>query len=210
MSIQPLSRDVVQEPTQMALDFTLIGSIGGASFIAAGLNALGSLLTLFSLLLFVGIGVVTVALIVLSLSLRHAAHRLPKACLLEDAVAQHKRETRRSYWVAGILGAPFWLAGILLTYFDHREFIVPMAGLFLGMGFLLAASSRYAKPYYLTGTAFALLSSVALLALVFGVTFSRVYTWTVIVGLGFLVIFWLTILYLLSVGRRLLSQERSS
>jgi hypothetical protein len=98
------------------------------------------------------------------------------------------------------------MASTLLGYLDHREFIVPTTGLVVGFGFLLAASLVHFRPYYLTGTALALLGSVALLALVFGVTFSGVYTWTVIVGLGYIMIFWLTILYWLSVGRCLLSQ----
>ena len=52
-----------------------------------------------------------------------------------------------------------------------------------------------------------LLSVVAVLALLLGVTLGDGYIWTVIVGLGFIVIFWLNALYLLYAGERKLHQE---
>jgi len=61
--------------------------------------------------------------------------------------------------------------------------------------------------YYLTGGAFTLLAVVAVLALLLGVTLGDPpYIWTAVVALGFTVICWLSALYLLYRGGRLLHQ----
>jgi len=69
MSSQPLSRSVVQELAESAFGLLIGGVTSWAYFTAEGLHALGSLFTVGSLLLFGVIGVVTVALIALSISL---------------------------------------------------------------------------------------------------------------------------------------------
>jgi len=212
MSSQPLSRSVVQGLAEGAFGL-MIGVTGCAFFTALGLHALGSLFTVGSPLLFGVIGVVTVALIALSISLRHAAHRLPPSSLSPEAAAQERRTSKHGNLVVGIEVAGILLVAYLLDTLHHGELIYPAIGLILGIGFLLLASLSpqiagrwWRRCNCLTGVALTLLASGAVLALVFGVTFSGAYIWTVIVGLGTIMIFWLNALYLLAVGRRLLSQ----
>jgi Na+-transporting methylmalonyl-CoA/oxaloacetate decarboxylase gamma subunit len=153
MSAQPVSREVVQGLATGALSFTVNGTAPGAFFAAIGLSALGSLLTLGSLLLFVGIGVVMAVLIALSLSLRRAAHQLPPASFPSEVTVQQKHETRRVYWVLGSIVAALLLQSTLLGSFDHREFIAPTTVFIVGMGFLLTASFGHIRSYYPLGIA---------------------------------------------------------
>ncbi len=127
----------------------------------------------------------------------------------------------RRYVVSSVAIAAMVLAGfLLLLIFPHGELdgelAIPGVGLIFGIDVLLLALLRCTNPYmsvrlhYLIGGAFTLLAGVAVLALLFGVTLSGAYIWTVIVGLGFIVIFWLTVLFWMSVGERLLRQGTAS
>ena len=223
MSSQTISRAVVEGPAKGALTLAVAGTAVWAFFAAFGLGNMGSLLTVGSLLLFVVIVVVTGALVVISIRLWRAAKRLPPTSLSPEAVAQEKRKTRRRLLVSFVAMAAILLAGFSLTphpkllanflfIFNHGELAIPVVGLILGIDFLLIALLRCPAPYmpvsllYLTGGAFTLLAGVAVLALLLGVTLGGGYIWTVIVGLGFIVIFWLFVLYLLYRGERLLHQ----
>ena len=112
--------------------------------------------------------------------------------------------------VAGIAIAALLFVDIPLVH--NQELFYPVAGLIFGICLLLVAllrcPPRYvpASLYYLTGGAFTLLAVVAVLSLLFRVMLGGAYIWTVVVGLGFIVIFWLTALYLLYGGERLLHQ----
>ena len=77
----------------------------------------------------------------------------------------------------------------------------------MGIGILLGTLLLRNRLSYLGSGALTLLAVVAVLALLLGVTPGGVYIWTVIVGLGFIVIFWLSALSLLYGGGRLLHQE---
>src|SRR5579859_1543098 len=77
MSAHMPSKNDVQDSAKFALLVAVVGPASWALFTIKGLIALRGLLALESLLLFLVIGVVTVALTILSLSLRRAAHRLP-------------------------------------------------------------------------------------------------------------------------------------
>lgn len=206
MSSQTISRAVVQGPAEGALALAAGGTAPWVYFTAVGLDALGSLLTVGSLLLFTIIVVVTGALVATSICLRRAAQRLPPTSLSPEAVAQSKLKTRRVYLVSGVAIAAILLAVILLDTLYYGELVSPIIGLILGIDFLLIALLGQARLFYLTGGALTLLAVVAVLALLFGVTLGGVYIWTVVVGLGNIMIFWLTVLYLLYVGGRLLHQ----
>ncbi|HEY4387615.1 MAG TPA: hypothetical protein VGN34_24430, partial [Ktedonobacteraceae bacterium] len=62
--------------------------------------------------------------------------------------------------------------------------------------------------YTLTGVALSLLAVGALLALLFGMTFGDLYTWSVIVGLGAAGVLWLTSLFNLARVRQALRLKR--
>jgi hypothetical protein len=211
MSSHTLSRAVVQGPAKVALGMSVCGTAPWVFFTAVALGHMGSLLTVGSLLLFMFIGVVTGALVATSICLWRAAQRLPATRLSPEAVAQEERKTGRRFVVGGVGIAALLLADFSLIS-NHGELVYPVVGLIFGIGMLLVAllrcPARYvpASLYYLGGGAFTLLSVIAVLALLLGVKLGGAYKWTMIVGLGYVVIFWLTALYLLSGGGRLLHQ----
>jgi len=207
MSAQMPSKDDVQDAAKFALLVAVVGTAAWTLFIIQGLIALRGLLALESLLLFLVIGAVTVALTVLSLSLWRAAHRLPPTRLSAEAAAQQPPQIKLAPRVGWMTGVALWLAIALLSSLGHVELIGALLGLLMGSGLLLIALRRQSRFSYLQALALlSLLGSVAALALDFGVTFSGVDIWTVVVGLGNMVIFWLTALYIVSVGRRWLRQ----
>ncbi len=224
MSSQTISRAVVWTLAVVALILSVGVAAVGVIFTTAGLAGMGSLLTVGSLFLFMVIGFVTGALAATSIRLWRAAQRLPPTSLSPEAVAQEKRKGWRLAFVSFVAIAAILLAGFSLTphpkllanfllIFNHGELAIPVFGLIFGIYYLLIALLRCPPApyvpvslYYLTGGAFTLLGVVAVLALLLGVTLGGVYIWTVIVGLGFIVIFWLSALYLLYVGERLLHQ----
>lgn len=206
MSSQTISRAVVQGLAKGGFGFSVGGAGASAYFTAVGLGHMGSLLTVGSLLLFVVIGVVTGALMATSICLWRAAQRLPATSLSPEAVAQEKLKRRHVNLVSVVAIAAILLAVFSLTP-HHEELVFPVVGLIWGIEFLLIALLRQVQwLYYLIGGAFTLLAGVAVLALLLRVTLGGAYIWTVIVGLGFVVICWLTGLSLLYVGERMLHQ----
>ena len=209
MSTQTISRAGVQEPAKQTLGISVCCAGPWVFFTAFALGHMGSLLTVGSLLLFVVIGVVTGAVVATSLCLWRAAQRLPPTRLSPEAVAQEELKTWRVYLVR--LVGFCSIAALLIALFsltpNHGELVYPVEGLIFGIGFLLVGLLRQVVPLYLAGAALTLLSVVAVLALLLGVTLGDGYIWTVIVGLGFIVIFWLNALYLLYAGERKLHQE---
>ena len=210
MSAHMPSKNDVQDDAKFALLVAVVGPVSWTLFTIKGLIALRGLLALESLLLFLVIGAITVALLVLSLSLRRAAHRLPPTRLSAEAAAHQPPQTKLAPWVGWIAGAVIWFAIALLSGLGRVELIGALIGLLMGSGLLLIALRRRSRFSSLQALALlSLLGSVVALALDFGVTFSGVDIWTVIVGLGNMVIFWLTALYIVSVGRRRLHQVAS-
>jgi hypothetical protein len=142
MSSQTISRAVVQRLAVVALVFSVGGTAVGAFFTAVGLDSMGSLLTVGSLLLFMVVGFVTGALVATSICLWRAAQRLPPTSLSPEAVAQEEKLKRFLYPVVGVIVVS---SGMLGGVVSHN-------------------------------------------------------IWAVIGGLGFIVIYWLTVLYLLYIG----------
>lgn len=209
MSSQPISRAAVQGLAGGAFLYVVLCTAVGVAIAGDGLGHMGSMRTVGSLLLCVVIVVVTGILADTSIRLRRAARRLPPKSLSPEAEAQEKRISRRSTFVS--VFEAFLLVGLTLGS-PHAELVAPVVVLIFGITFLLIAllriPARYMPVsfYYLTGGPLTLLGGVAVLALLLGATPGGVYIWTVIVGLGWIVIFWLSVLYLLYGGRRLLRQ----
>ncbi len=149
MSAQMPSKNDVQDGAKFALLVAVVGPASWTLFTIKGLIALGGLLALESLLLFLVIGVVTVALTVLSLSLRRAAHRLPPIRLSAEAAAQQLSQTKLAPWVGWMTGVALWLAIALLSSLGRVELIGALIGLLMGSGLLLIALRRRSRFSYL-------------------------------------------------------------
>ena len=113
-----------------------------------------------------------------------------------------------SKWFAVVFFSGFatiGLANFLLNSTHHDEIIPLVTALIVGIHFLPLANIFRITAYYMTGTSISLLAVGALIALLFfKVTLGGLYAWATVVGLGNAVILWITALYVLSIGRRLL------
>ncbi len=151
-------------------------------------------------------GVMTVALLVPSFTTLRAAQSLHLEKMTPEEQASGKKVARRFGLVVGVeWTVAIVAANVLLILFNHPEFIAPVLVLIIGLHFLPLAPLFQVRVYSLVGTVLSLLGGGALLALLFGLPLSGLYTWSVIVGLGTACILWLTSLYILVRARRLLS-----
>ena len=156
-------------------------------------------------------GIVTVALLAPCLTtLRAALLLLPQEKVTLEGQTQGKKIGRRFGLVFGVEFTAIAVANLLLTLFNHPEFLAPVMVLVVGLHFLPLAFLFQVRVYYLVGSFLSLLGGGALLALLFGLTLGDLYTWSVIVGLTTAVILWLTSLSILTGARRSLSLIQQS
>jgi hypothetical protein len=127
-----------------------------------------------------------------------------------EAQVRGKQISRRFGIVVGVEFTAIATANVLLSLFNHPEFIAPVKVLIAGRHFLPLAFLFRVRVYSLAGTILSLLGGGALLALFFGLTLGSLYTWSLIVGLSTAVILWLTSLSILADARRVLSLLQQS
>ena len=152
--------------------------------------------------------VVTVVLLVLCLTTKQTVRQLPQKPDLPEEQAQNQKVARRFGMVCAGEIAAIAASVVLLRLFKHSEYAAPVICLIVGLHFLPLASLFKVRVYTLTGVALSLLAVGALLALLFGVTFGNLYTWSVIVGLGGAGVLWLTSLFNLAKVRQALHLKR--
>ena len=197
MSDQITSRAVIQSYARGALILTFFGEFWALATVPA-------LTFLERVLLFAVILIVAIALSIPSISILRAAQHLSYNSSPE---AMTKGKTI-SKWFAVVFFSEFatiGLANFLLNSTHHDEIIPLVTALIVGIHFLPLANIFRITAYYMTGTSISLLAVGALIALLFfKVTLGGLYAWATVVGLGNAVILWITALYVLSIGRRLL------
>ncbi len=102
------------------------------------------------------------------------------------------------------------IAAIICITVGHFDWFFPIMAIIVGVHFFPLAYLFQVKAYYVTGTLLCLLAIVTLLFVPLRSSLGQhqINTWWTLVGLGSMLILWITSLVILSVGRRLLRMAR--
>jgi hypothetical protein len=103
------------------------------------------------------------------------------------------------------------IAAIICNTVGHFDWFFPIMAIIVGVHFLPLAYLFQVRAYYVTGTLLCLLAIVTLLFVPLKISLGQhqINTWWTLVGLGSMLILWITSLVILSVGRRLLRMARN-
>ena len=154
-------------------------------------------------LLLLVIGLVGLTLAVAAVRLLRKARHLPRNTS-EESRARGKTQGRRFLLVFGVEFASIFVAANLLGIAGLEGFIPPVIALIVGLHFLPLAAVFGVRLYYLTGVLISVVATVALVALLFGVTLGGEFGWAVVVGIATALILWATALGILCIAGGLL------
>ena len=103
------------------------------------------------------------------------------------------------------------IAAIICNTVGHFDWFFPIMAIIVGVHFFPLAYLFQVRAYYVTGTLLCLLAIVTLLFVPLKISLGQhqINTWWTLVGLGSMLILWITSLVILSVGRRLLRMARN-
>lgn len=103
------------------------------------------------------------------------------------------------------------IAAVICNYVGHFDWFFPIMAIIVGVHFFPLASLFQVKVYNVTGMLLCLLAIVTLLFVPLTASFGQhqINTWWTLVGLGSMLILWITSLVILSMGRRLLRIARN-
>ncbi|MDQ6601001.1 DUF7010 family protein [Bacillus salipaludis] len=103
------------------------------------------------------------------------------------------------------------IAAIICNSVGHFDWFFPIMAIIVGVHFLPLAYLFQVRAYYVTGTLLCLLAIVTLLFVPLKISLGehQINTWWTLVGLGSMLILWITSLVILSLGRRLLRMARN-
>jgi len=146
---------------------------------------------------------VTVALSVTSSSLLRGSRHLPNV-MTPEARAEARRTNRNSGIILVVETLTIVVVDTILGITHHPTLTAPVTSLIVGLFFFPIAILFKVPIYYLTGTLVTLLSIIAIVALFLGVVGVGPYPWAVIVDFGSTVLFWLSAVNTLYVGKFLL------
>ena len=161
----------------------------------------------FQFITFLVVGLVTLVLFGIGGIFLKYALSLPKALSQED-----KAESKRIWmWFGIIFGIEFLLiaiSSILLSTFQVDVFIAPATALIVGIHFFPLARLFRVPVFSITGGLLSVLALVALIALLLGLPIagSSPYNWSLFVGIGTTLILWLTAVYIIQFGFRVMRQ----
>jgi len=190
--------------TRAAVQGTVIGSIFMIVFgLIWGLFTLFGLDTVGKIIIAALVVLVTVALSVTSSSLLRGARHLPNV-MTPEAQAEARRTNRNSGIILVVETLTIVVVDTILGITHHPTLTAPVTSLIVGLFFFPIALLFKVPIYYLTGTLVTLLSIIAIVALFLGVVGIGPYTWAVIVDFGSTVLFWLSAVNTLYVGKFLL------
>ena len=130
---------------------------------------------------------------------------------IDPASAAHRKATSRRFgMVVAIEAVAIAVASIWFGAADHPEFIAPIVGVVVGLHFLPLARLFHRPIYYLTGGLMAILSGIAIIALLAGATLGAPENWSILVGLANALVLWFTAAYTLVAVFRMLPMRESS
>jgi hypothetical protein len=200
LSPQGQSRPAVQGIASGIFFLTFFGALWGflsASFMSGSLQVV----------LFILIGLVTLGFLWVGIMLLRHAHSLPKSVSPEEAAIGK----RIGLWFSIVFGIEIVLivlASNLLPIFNADRFIPAVVALIVGLHFLPLARLFRVPAYYITGALLSVLSLVAILAPLLGLQIGgpSPYNWSMFVGIGAMLILWLTLFYISRYSLRMLGQ----
>lgn len=157
------------------------------------------------------IGLVTLLFFAIGSILMRYAHTLPETLSTEDVAAGKKIW----FWFGVVFGIEFVLialTSILLSTFQLSSFITPAIALIVGIHFFPLAHLFDVPAYYITGALLSALALFALIALLTGLQIAgpSPYNWSLFVGIGATLILWLTNLYIVWFGLRVMRMNRAA
>lgn len=196
-----LSRVVAQGAAGGIFFLTFFGAYWG-SITAAFLSGA------FQIISFLLVGLVTLGFFGMGGILFRDARRLPKEQSPEGA-ATGRRIWRWFGLIFGLEIVLIALASSLLSIFPLSQFIAPTTALIVGVHFIPLARLFRVGVYYLTGALLSVIALVALVALLLGLPMagSSPYNWSLFVGIGTTLVLWLTVLFMIRFGRRIVRQR---
>lgn len=103
------------------------------------------------------------------------------------------------------------IAAIVTNVMGQFDWFFPIMAIIVGVHFFPLASLFQVRTYYVTGTLLCLLAIVTLIFVPFKINIGghQMNAWWTLIGLGSMLILWITSLEILSMGRRLLSIARN-
>jgi len=103
------------------------------------------------------------------------------------------------------------IAAIVTNVIGHFDWFFPIMAIIVGVHFFPLAHLFQVSAYYVTGTLLCLLAIVTLVFVPLEISIGghQIDAWWTLVGLGSMLILWITSLVILSMGRKLLSIARS-
>ncbi len=103
------------------------------------------------------------------------------------------------------------IAAIVTNVIGHFDWFFPIMAIIVGVHFFPLAHLFQVSAYYITGTLLCLLSIVTLLFVPLKISIGghQIDAWWTLIGLGSMLILWITSLVILTIGRKLLSIAQS-
>jgi hypothetical protein len=177
--------------------FGAIWALGGAFGFTGGASVPLIVVTL----------IVVAGLIVAIVQLWRHAEVLPSGGDSEEAVYGDK--TGRWFGLVFTIEAlAIFVAARVLSISSHNTLIAPVIALIVGIHFLPLAALFRVRAYYVTGTVLSLLAIICIVAVTRGLNFggSSLFIWSSIVGIGSAVILWVTAIWIMVQGHKLLHE----